>query len=185
MEANDAGWRIPLKSLYKVNKDKVDIYFSLYNTNDSNFDFAEELSYFNNPDTNILYIRWVETYNIYRYQGIGREQFKKFCDAYSQSGIILAEPGFIKSVIVAQEEVEVGEQLTIMGKGYDTIDVLYKPYNLKGNDKDEFVNQIYFLESLGFRDTGYRSSCDNNIFIYRSEISERYIKTLIRNEHNF
>lgn len=184
MKRDSSGYKIPIKSLNKVSKDKdkVDIYFSLYNTNDSNFDFAEELSYFN-PNTNILYIRWVEIGNIYnRYRGIGKEQFQKYCDSNSQSGIILAEPGFVRCP-VAEKDINPGEQIPIRPE-LIPMDVLYRPYIIRSGDKEAFAKQIYFLESLGFRDTGFKSSCDNNIFIYRSKISEKYIMNLIKNEHN-
>lgn len=175
-----SGYTIPLSNFSCVEKGKTKIYYWLSNTNSDTFDFSEKLSAFHNPNTIIVYIRWVETYSLYRYRESAKKEFKNFCDINSVSGIVIAEPGYIKLPMTIEEATIPGEQVTI--GGYEHLYTLFRPLEMTRDEKEEVAKQIYFLEMLGFKDTGYRSACGNNIYIYKSDLSKKYLMNLIMNE---
>ena len=178
------GYTLPLVNFKKQTRDKVDIYYSISNTNSDTFDYAETLSCFFKSNTPIIYIHWAETPIIYRYRGLTKETIKKFCDFESITGIVLAEPGFIRTPAKIFKETKPGEQISIIQE-YNYTDILYRPYKLSNSDREEFAKQAYFMESIGFRDTGYKSVCGNNIFMYRSELTREYITRILMDEIYF
>ena len=166
--------------LHLIDKNKIDIYFGLSNTNSDTFEFAEELSHFCPKDTSIVILRWVETDNLSRYRGLAKEEVKRFCDLNAAAGVVLAIPGYVKAPAQISEAVKPGEQISILG--YEYRDVLYRPFELTNPNREVFAKQAYFLESIGFRDTGYKGVDGNNIYIYISDSSKKYITRLIMNE---
>lgn len=158
-------YMLPLACLNTESAGDIVMYYNSYSTSNINDGtiIGEELCQFY-PNTPVVYIRWIENINEdSRGKGIGSRQLDTILKRLTNLGIIiLAEPGWLDC------------------KGNDDTHLIYNAIN-KLDEKD-IVNQMYFLENAGFKNTEYKSGFDNDVFIYRSDLVKDYIKMLISNE---
>lgn len=141
---------------------KTDIFYSLYDSKNS--DFYNIKYMMPNYTSPIICIDWIETDLLYRYMGLGKSAIKEFCDNNSASNIIIAEIGYLYN----------------RDKLYSLSANKY-PFNR--DTKDLFSKQIYYLESLGFKDTGIINDSYRGIFIYQSELAKPILMTMIQCDH--